>query len=147
MSGSVVGLIKGIIGQKFDGDLSKIAASVLAPIYFIGVVFISNIILVINYYAWFKRVAGLSKYKTVKKTSSKGVVTKSKVQVQHNYSTKYKVMNMVVGGVGMGMLMLPTTFASTNALFFTTTSYKTRAKNKFAAGVYAATVGSDYTID
>lgn len=147
MAGGVDDFIKGIIGGKIDGDFSKIAASVLAPIFFVGVIFVANIFLVINYYAWFKRVAGLSKYKTVKKTNKNGTVIKTKVMVQHNYSTKYKVMNMVVGGVGMGALMLPTTFAMTNALFFTTTSYRTRANSKFASKIYDATASTDYKID
>lgn len=147
ISAPLVNLIKGIIGQDIDADFTKIAASVLAPIWFIIVLFIGNIILLINYYAWFKRVAGLSKYKTIKKTSKNGTITKTKVLVQHNYSTRYKAMSMVVGGVGMGALMLPTTFAMTNAVFFTTTSPKTRATNPFAAGVYKATVGTDSTVD
>ncbi|MCQ3915579.1 MAG: hypothetical protein MJ195_02400 [Mycoplasmoidaceae bacterium] len=56
-------------------------------------------------------------------------------------------MSMVVGGVGMGALMLPTTFAMTNALFFTTTSYRTRANNAFAAAIYNATASTDYSVD
>ena len=147
MSQPIIGLIKSIIPQQSDADFSRIAASVLAPVWFVGFLLIANLILLINYYAWFKRVAGLSKYKTVKKQGKDGSVVKTKVLVNHNYSTRYKAMSMVVGGVGMGALMLPTTFAMTNALFFTTTSYRTRANNAFAAAIYNATASTDYSVD
>lgn len=144
MSGLVVGLIKGLIGQSsVDADFGKIAASVLAPIFFIGVVLISNLILLINYYAWFKKVAGLKKYKTVKKKDKNGNIVKTKVMTQQNISTKYKAMDMCVGGIAMGALMLPTTFAVSDALFFTTTSYLTRPKSGFASAIYDAIVGTD----
>lgn len=143
MANTIVDLIKKIVGQSGEADFTKLAASVLAPIYFIGLLLVSNLILLINYYAWFKRVAGLSKWKTVKKKDKNGNVVKTKVKAQANTSTRYKVINMTVGGVAMGALMLPTTFAFTNALFFTTTSYKTRPKSSFASSFYNALVGTD----
>ena len=43
---------------------------------------------------------------------------KKKVLINHNYSTRYKVTSMVVGGVGMTALMLPSTFALTQATMY-----------------------------
>ncbi|MCQ3915578.1 MAG: hypothetical protein MJ195_02395 [Mycoplasmoidaceae bacterium] len=51
MSQPIIGLIKGIVGQQSDADFSRIAASVLAPIWFVGFLLIANLILLINYYA------------------------------------------------------------------------------------------------
>lgn len=108
---SITQLINNIIGGKLPININtKIVSSLIAPIFFLIVVLLGNSILLINYYAWFKRVVGLSKYKTIKKKSSSGVVTKKVVLIENNYSKKYKIMNMLIGGVGMGALMAPIVF-------------------------------------
>lgn len=147
MDNLMVGLLKKLLGQESaEANFAKIASSVLAPIFFVVVTLSANLLLLINYYAWFKRVAGLKKYKKVKKEDKDGNVTKVKVKVNQTYSTKYKVMNKLVGGFAMPALMLPTIFALTNAVFFTTTSYKTRSKSSFASKFYNALVGVDGAI-
>lgn len=136
-SGGIVNLFLPLLQQLTkQADFSKIAIAIAAPAYFVIILIVANLFLLINYYAWFKRVVGLTKVKTVKKKDKNGKVTKTKVAVQHNYSTGYKVMSHVVGGVGMGALMLPTTFAFTQAVMYTTTSVTTRKTNGFASDVY-----------
>lgn len=136
-SGGIVNLFEPLLQQLTEqADFSKIAIAIAAPAYFLIVLIVANLFLLINYYAWFKRVVGLKKVKTVKKKGKDGKVTKTKVAVQHNYSTGYKVMSHIVGGVGMGALMLPTTFAFTQAVMYTTTSVTTRKTNGFASDLY-----------
>lgn len=136
-SGGIVNLFLPLLQQLTkQADFSKIAIAIAAPAYFVIILIVANLFLLINYYAWFKRVVGLTKVKTVKKKDKNGKVTKTKVAIQHNYSTGYKVMSHVVGGVGMGALMLPTTFAFTQAVMYTTTSVTTRKNSGFASGVY-----------
>lgn len=136
-SGGIVNLFLPLLQQLTQqADFSKIAVAIAAPAYFLIVMIVANLFLLINYYAWFKRVAGLKKVKTVKKTDRKGNVIKTKVAVEHNYSTGYKVMSHVVGGVGMGALMLPSTFAFTQAVMYTTTSVTTRKNSSFASSIY-----------
>lgn len=138
IANSLQGLIKTLLPKNLiaEADILNISRSLIAPVIFIITLFLGNIILVINYYAWFKRIAGLKKYKKVKKEDKKGKITKVKIQVQHKQSTKYKVINMVVGGVGMGALMLPTTIGFTQATYYLTTSTSTRAASKFSDGLY-----------
>ncbi|XQP54934.1 MAG: hypothetical protein ACOQNV_02245 [Mycoplasmoidaceae bacterium] len=136
-SGGIVNLFLPLLQQLTQqADFSKIAIAIAAPAYFLIVMIVANLFLLINYYAWFKRVAGLKKVKTVKKTDRKGNVIKTKVAVEHNYSTGYKVMSHVVGGVGMGALMLPSTFAFTQAVMYTTTSVTTRKNSSLASSIY-----------
>ncbi|MBQ0045336.1 MAG: hypothetical protein KBS35_00385 [Mycoplasma sp.] len=136
-SGGIVNLIKPLLEKlTTEADFSKIAVTIAAPIFFVLIFIVANLLLLINYYAWFKRVAKLKKYQKVKKTDKQGNVTKVKVQVQKNTSTKYKVINHVVGGVSMTALMLPSTFAFTQATMYATTSVTTRKNNAFASNVY-----------
>lgn len=139
-------LIQQLFSQLGTTDLTNIVRSIVAPVFFIIVLFLANIILVINYYAWYKKVVGLSKYKTVKKKTKEGVV-KMKVQNKVQLSTSGKVVNMVVGGIAMSALMLPTTFAFSEAVSMATTSYKTRQTNKFSSGVHNALVATDKKIN
>lgn len=141
-SGGIVNLFKPLLEKlTTEADFSKIAVTITAPVFFILILIVANLLLLINYYIWFKRVAGLKKYKKVKKTDAKGHVVKTKVQVQKNTSTKYRIINYTVGGVGMTALMLPSTFALTQAALYTTTSVTTRKNNGLARGVYNMLAG------
>lgn len=144
-SGGIVNLFVPLLNELVKGaDMTKIAISITGPVFFILVVLVANLFLLINYYAWAKRVMGLKKYKTVKKENPKThEVTKVKVLAQEKRSTKYKVINGVVGGVGMTALMLPTTLAFTEATYFATTSVTTRKTNSFSAGLYNSLINFD----
>lgn len=147
-SGGIVNLFKPLLEQLVQGaDLTKIAASVAAPVFFVMVLLIGNILLLLNYYIWAKRVMGLKKYKKVKKEDPKThKVTKIKVQAQKQHSKGYKVMNHVVGGVGMGLLMVPSTIGLTQAAFFATTSAATRKNNALANNLYDMLVDFDQKV-
>ncbi|MCQ3914632.1 MAG: hypothetical protein MJ201_02380 [Mycoplasmoidaceae bacterium] len=90
---------------------------------------------------------GLKKYKKVKKEDPKThKVTKIKVQAQAQHSKGYKVMNRVVGGVGMGLLMVPSTIGLTEATFFATTSASTRKNNALANNLYNMLIDFDQKV-
>ncbi|MCQ3907424.1 MAG: hypothetical protein MJ219_01355 [Mycoplasmoidaceae bacterium] len=83
--------------------------------------FIGNIILIINYYTWFKKVV-------IKKQNDKATSSAP--------TMKYKIINGAIGGVALPALLLPTTFAFTQLLFYTTTSKATREQNTLSKNLY-----------
>lgn len=148
-SGGIVNLFAPLIQSLIPGnpDITKIAASIAAPVFFVIIFLVGNLLLLLNYYIWVKRVMGLKKYKKVKKEDPKThKVTKIKVQVQAQHSKGYKVMNRVVGGVGMGLLMVPSTIGLTEATFFATTSASTRKNNALANNLYNMLIDFDQKV-
>lgn len=148
-SGGIVNLFAPLIQSLIPGnpDITKIAASVAAPVFFLIIFLVGNLLLLLNYYIWVKRVMGLKKYKKVKKEDPKThKVTKIKVQAQAQHSKGYKVMNRVVGGVGMGLLMVPSTIGLTEATFFATTSASTRKNNALANNLYNMLIDFDQKV-
>lgn len=148
-SGGIVNLFAPLIQSLIPGnpDITKIAASVAAPVFFLIIFLVGNLLLLLNYYIWAKRVMGLKKYKKVKKEDPKThKVTKIKVQAQAQHSKGYKVMNRVVGGVGMGLLMVPSTIGLTEATFFATTSATTRKNNALANNLYNMLIDFDQKV-
>lgn len=135
----IAGLLNSLVGKLLAGsgvtaEFTPLVNSVLAPLFFIIFLILANIILLINYYAWFRRVSGIRK--VVKKKGKDGKVTKQVVKDFDNKSTKYKVMSHIVGGFGLLALTVPTIMSFTRASLFLTTSINTRANNKFANGLY-----------
>ncbi|MCQ2747816.1 MAG: hypothetical protein MJ223_00825 [Mycoplasmoidaceae bacterium] len=56
--------------------------------------------------------------------------------IQVQVTAKKRVINGVVGGVGMGLAMLPSTIAFTQVAYFATTTTATRKTNGLSYGLY-----------
>lgn len=122
IGGAIAPKLQNAISALKDADLTKIATSIVAPVFFIIVMFVGNIVLIINYYTWFKKVAKLRKADK----AEAGTPT-----------VKFRMTNGVIGAVALPALLLPTTFAFTQAIFYGTTSTATRASNKMARNLYS----------
>lgn len=129
----IIELIKPIVGDVTITD--KLLASVAAPVWFILIMFLGELILLINYYTWFKKKAGLKKIK-VKDPKTKEVI---KVYPDHNVkiqTTGRAIANRLGGFASLGLLMVPSTVAFTQTLYCATTSPTTRATNETSGNVY-----------
>lgn len=115
--------------------LTGVATGVIAPVFFIIILIVGNLLLLINYFAWFRRVAGLKKKKQPKQVEGQKQV-QANVAVKKKGVTQSKPFNMIVGGVAMTALMLPTTFAFSEAVMMGTTSASTRKNSSLAKGTY-----------
>lgn len=113
--------LQSAISALKNADLTKIAQSIVAPVFFILVMFVGTLVLILNYYLWFKKVAKLRKVDREGKEAP---------------TTKYKIVNGAIGAVALPALLLPTTFAFTQAIFYATTSKATRAKSSLANNLY-----------
>lgn len=123
---AIAPLLQKSISALKDADLSKIATSVVAPIFFIIIMFVGNIILLINYFAWYTRVARIRREdKEAKGPAPIGAPV-----------MKYEFTSRLIGAVSLPVLLLPSTFAFTQGLFYATTSKATRAENAFARNLY-----------
>lgn len=125
LGNAMLGWLSSVIPSLPAEKLEAFASSITAPIFFLIIVVAGNLFLLLNYYFWFKRVAKIRR-------------KDDKANLDNNTlpSKKYRIMSMVAGGVGMPVLMLPTTLSATQAAMFVTTSAETRANNAFAAGLY-----------
>jgi len=137
-------LIQNLLGSALPSslDLTQITLALIPPIYFLIIVLVGNILLVINYYAWFKRVSGIKRDIKIKKATkfnkwaaklegnkqaqtaveiqtAKGAVIKTK-------TTKQKVVGGAVGAVALTALMMPTLITTTNAVMYATSTSTTR---------------------
>lgn len=129
----IIELIKPIVGDVTITD--KLLASVAAPVWFILIMFLGELILLINYYTWFKKKAGLKKIK-VKDPQTKEVIKvypDHKVRIQ---TTGREIANRLGGFASLGLLMIPSTVAFTQTLYCATTSPTTRATNETSGNVY-----------
>ncbi len=111
----------------------QLIASVISPVWFILFMAVSELILLINYYAWYKKVVGLKKIQV--KTKNGMVKQYAKVNKKAD-TVGYKVGNKLGGAALLGILTLPTTMAFTQVIYNGTTSASTRAKNGFSSGLY-----------
>jgi len=144
-----------------DVDASKLATSVAAPIFLLIILLIGNLLLLINYYAWFKKVAkikaDIAARKAIKafkkECKEKGkklpkvitVKTKDGIKVTEKpYGVR--AGNRVIGLVAMPLLMTPVIASFTQAILYTTTSATTRANHKFAQGLYNSLVKTDKNV-
>lgn len=125
LGNAMLGWLSSVI-QDFPADkLKDFASSITAPIFFLIVVVAGNLFLLLNYYFWFKRVAKIRRKDDQANLDNNTLPSK-----------KYRIISMVAGGVGMPILMLPTTLSATQAAMFVTTSAATRENNAFANGLY-----------
>lgn len=124
-------LFSSLTGGKEVSD--QVVVSLLAPVWFILFMAVSELILLINYYAWYKKVVGLKKIQV--KTKNGMVKQYAKVDKKAN-TVGYKVGNKLGGAALLGILTLPTTMAFTQVIYNGTTSPKTRANNAFSSGLY-----------
>lgn len=150
--GSIVSLMNPLLTQLaslFKGggltteSMAPLVKSLAAPVFFLIVLLLGNILLVINYYAWYKRVVGLKKPKIQKEHEKDAKKAKRLVKKEATISKQVKVklgnkrwFNMVVGSISLEVLMLPTTITLTQAALYATTSTTTRKNNGFANGLY-----------
>jgi len=155
-AGGVIGvkiaeILQQAIPRLKDVSITKLATSVAAPVFFILILLAANLLLLINYYAWFKKVAKIKAdiaarkaLKAVKKQyKEKGkklpqvltATTKDGVKVTEK-AYGVRVGNRMIGFATMGLLMVPITASLTNAILYTTTSSSTRASNAFTNALY-----------
>ena len=125
--GNTIGpLLQKSISALKNTDMSKIATSVVAPVFFIIVMFFGNIILIINYFAWFTRVAQIRR-------EDKERIGPEPIGKPIAWDNFFRRM---IGAISLPALLLPSTFSFTQAIFYATTSKATRAKNKLANNLY-----------
>lgn len=111
----------------------ELLASVAAPVWFLIMMIFGELVLVINYFTWFKKVAGLKKIK-VKDPKTKEVVKVYPNQAQINKG--HGIINKLGGFAALGLLTIPTTAAFTQTLYCTMTSPTTRSENQATQDVY-----------
>ncbi len=133
----ILNMLKDLL-KEFLGDKEltpQLAVSLLAPVWFILFMAVSELILLINYYAWYKRVVGLKKIGVQDKKTGK--IKKQYIKVNPKAGTVgYKVGNRLGGFAMLGLLTLPTTIAFTQAIYCGVTSSSTRTNNKLSANIY-----------
>jgi len=117
--------------------------SLIGPALFLVVFIGGNLILLINYYAWFKKVSGISREGYAKKIvkRAKKNTTVAKIDKNDKKVIKYKVteadlvkvqskgykgLNRAVGCFGLWFAMIPSTIALSQAVIYTTSSQATR---------------------
>lgn len=148
MSNAVVNLLNNWLNGTGATITSKLAASLAAPFIFLIITLIGEIILIINYYTWFKRVSGIKKDIEIKKQYKQQKAKKKKLPKNAKgwsamqLTTKGKIINMACGGAGMALLIAPSSVAFTQALMYTTTSVSTRANSKFSSALYNSLQGT-----
>ncbi|XQP55828.1 MAG: hypothetical protein ACOQNY_00300 [Mycoplasmoidaceae bacterium] len=125
LGNAMLGWLSSVIPDFPADKLKDFASSITAPIFFLIVVVAGNLFLLLNYYFWFKRVAKIRRKDDQANLDNNTLPSK-----------KYRIISMVAGGVGMPVLMLPTTLSATQAAMFVTTSAATRKNNAFANGLY-----------
>ena len=114
-------LVRNMISSLGDkGDITNLIKPLVGVLFFLIVVFLANIILVINYYAWAKKVM------KIKQDKEKWANKPNMSQAQAQARTKYNIINKVCGGVGMTALMFPTLLVGTSVVCVATTSVNTR---------------------
>lgn len=133
----ILAKLKELLAQ-FLGDKEltpQLAASLLAPVWFLLWMMVSELILLINYYAWYKKVVGLKKIAI--KDKKTGKIKKQYTKVSSKAGTVgYKVGNRLGGVALLGVLTLPTTIAFTQLAYCGVTSSATRKNNNLSANIY-----------
>ena len=115
-------LVRNMISSLGDkGDITNLIKPLVGVLFFLIVVFLANIILVINYYAWAKKVM------KIKQDKEKWAKNPKMSQAQVQARTKHNIINKLCGGVGMTALMFPTLLVGTSAVCIATTSVNTRS--------------------
>lgn len=133
----VLAKLKELLAQFLEGkELTvQLAVSLLAPVWFLLWMAISELILLINYYAWYKKVVGLKKIAI--KDKKTGKVKKQYTKVNAKAGTVgYKIGNRLGGVALLGVLTLPTTIAFTQLAYCGVTSNATRAKSGISNNLY-----------
>lgn len=126
-----------LIQQLVEGLVvtDQLIASILAPVWFLIWMFASEIILLINYYAWYKRVTGLKKIGIQDKKTGK--IKKQYTKVSPKAGTVgYKVGNRIGGVLLLGALTVPTSMAFTQTMYCALTSSTTRKANNLSDNLY-----------
>lgn len=114
---------------------AEFVKSVLTPFYFLVVMIIAWILLMINYYAWYKKVTGLRKVVVVDKKTKKKHKEFSKLNKNHDKKW-YKAVYRLGGFAIMGATTFPTTLAFTQFAYVATTTTALRQENKLSNSVY-----------
>lgn len=114
---------------------AEFVKSVLTPFYFLVVMIIAWILLMINYYAWYKKVTGLRKVVVVDKKTKKKHKEFSKLNKNHDKKW-YKAVYRLGGFAIMGVTTFPTTLAFTQFAYVATTTTALRQENKLSNSVY-----------
>lgn len=128
-------LISQIMHKQLEPLPTDFVKSILTPFYFLIFMAVSVLILLINYYAWYKRAVGLKKIKVKDKKTGKIHKEYNKVNKKAN-KTSYKVANKFGGFLTLGLLTLPTTITFTQFAYVTTTTTATRETNNLSSGLY-----------
>jgi len=132
-------IVKNVLGDRVAAaDLSQLVNSVVTPAFFLFIILVANLVLVICYYAFAKRLLGLKKaQKQEKEDYKKYKVDDKKLKALDDkkvYNKKW--FNRLVGSISLGALMLPITLTTTQAVAMMTTNTKTRQNNSFTSGLY-----------
>lgn len=117
-------------------DYLNVTVALVAPFYFLIVILVANIILVANYYIWVRSYIGIVKYEKVQHTRANGLTTVEYVKQKPKFDKKTKIINYVIGGVGLPLLTMPCIFTATQAVMMTTTSNLNRQHSGFVRGFY-----------
>lgn len=135
IEGLIVQLLQSIEGAESITIDGKLIVSVAAPIWFMFWMGISELFLLINYYAWYKRVVGLKKIKV--KDSKTGKITKQYAKVNKKAGTVgYKVGNRLGGVLLLGALTVPSTIAFTQTVYYLTSTTATRSSSSLSTNLY-----------